>query len=67
MADEVLYCVYAMLMVLASTYRRALSNTEFFRDGHGRFFKTGGRIVGITMMLSFSLYITLLVLLLKIP
>ena len=29
-------------MLLAATYRRALSNKDFFTDGHGRYFRTSG-------------------------
>jgi uncharacterized membrane protein YidH (DUF202 family) len=63
----VLYAVYAILMVCAATYRRALSNTEFFADGHGRYFRTSGRIVGMTMIMSLGMYVILLVLLFQIP
>lgn len=63
----VCYCAYAIAMIIASSYRRAISNKEFFTDGHGRYFRTNGRIVGITMGLSMGLYITVLVLLLHIP
>ena len=62
-----LYSFYAILMILASIYRRALSNKEFFVDAHGRYFRTGGRLVAMTMGLSLALYIILLVLLLRIP
>jgi hypothetical protein len=63
----VLYSVYAILMILASIYRRSLSNKEFFVDAHGRYFRTGGRLVVMTMALSLGLYISLLMLLLRIP
>jgi hypothetical protein len=54
-------------MVVLATYRRTWSNTEFFSDGNVRYFRTGGRIVGATMIVSFGMYTTLLVLLLQIP
>jgi hypothetical protein len=63
----VVYCGYAVLMVLLSAYRRAISNREFFSDGYGRYFRTNGRIVVMTAMLSFGLYIVLFALLLSIP
>jgi hypothetical protein len=62
----VLYGTYAIFMVLVSTYRRALSNREFFTDGHGKYFQTSGRIVAVTLMLSIGMYTTLLVLLWRI-
>jgi hypothetical protein len=61
----VLYCVFGFLMILVAAYRRSRSNAAFFADGHGRFFKTSGRVVLLTSALSLGLYITLLVLLLR--
>lgn len=63
----VLYSGYAILMIVVSVYRRALSNTEFFVDAHGRQYRTGGRVVALTLVLSLGLYAILLVLLLRIP
>lgn len=63
----VVYCVYAMLMVFVSAYRRAISNKQFFSDGYGRYVRTNGRVVVMTATLSFGLYIVLLILLLSIP
>jgi hypothetical protein len=64
---SVVYCVYAIMMVLVSTYRRALSNEDFFSDGFGRYIRTGGRIVVMTTILSLGLYIILIGQLLSIP
>ena len=61
-----LYAVYAISMILASIYRRALSNKEFFVDAHGRYFRTGGRLVLMTLSLSMGLYVALMILLLRI-
>jgi hypothetical protein len=63
----VLFSVYAILMLFIAAYRRALSNKEFFSDGHGRFFRTGGRMVGMTMVLSLGMYVILMVLLFQMP
>jgi hypothetical protein len=63
----VLYSIYAILMIIVSVYRRALSNKEFFVDAHGRQYRTGGRVVALTLVLSLGLYAILLVLLLRIP
>lgn len=63
----VLYSIYAILMIIVSVYRRALSNKEFFVDAHGPQYRTGGRVVASTLVLSLGLYATLLVLLLRIP
>ena len=60
----VLYTVFGFLMILVATLRRTRSNIGFFTDGHGRLFRTSGRVVLLTSLLSFSLYICLIVLLL---
>ena len=54
-------------MVIAATYRRGLANKEFFHNEQGRWFRTCGWLVVMTGVLSLGLYITLLVLLLRIP
>ena len=65
--EVVAYCGYGILMVLAATYRRAVSNREFFATDEGRKFRTCGRLVVVTMLISLGLYITTLVLVLRIP
>ena len=50
-------------MIVVAAYRRSRSNEEFFTDGHGRYFRTSGRVVLITSCLAFALYTALLVLL----
>jgi len=61
----VLYTVFGFLMILVAALRRTRSNEEFFIDGHGRYFRTSGRVVFVTSFLALGLYISLLVLLLK--
>lgn len=51
-------------MILVAALRRARSNEEFFVDGHGKYFRTSGRVVLVTSILAMALYINLLVLLL---
>ena len=60
----VLYTVFGFVMILVAALRRSRSNEEFFADGHGRYFRTSGRVVLITSLLAFALYITLIFLLL---
>jgi len=60
----VCYTVFGFVMILVAALRRARSNEEFFTDGHGRYFRTSGRVVLITSFLALALYINLLVLLL---
>lgn len=60
----VLYTVFGFVMVLVAAMRRTRSNEEFFADGHGRYFRTSGRVVLITSILAMALYINLIVLLL---
>ena len=52
-------------MILVAVLRRTRSNEEFFMDGHGRYFRTSGRVVLVTSALALALYIALLVLLLR--
>jgi hypothetical protein len=65
MLMEVLYTVFGFMMILVAALRRTRSNEEFFVDGHGRYFRTSGRVVLVTSLLSLALYINLLVLLLS--
>ena len=51
-------------MILVAALRRTRSNEEFFADVHGRYFRTSGRVVMITSILAFCLYVNLIVLLL---
>jgi hypothetical protein len=60
----VLYTVFGFIMILVSALRRTRSNEEFFVDGHGRYFRTSGRVVLVTSVLALALYITLIFLLL---
>jgi hypothetical protein len=60
----VLYTVFGFVMILVAALRRARSNEEFFSDGHGRYFRTSGRVVLITSLLAMALYVNLIVLLL---
>jgi hypothetical protein len=62
--DVVLYTVFGFMMILVAALRRARSNEDFFVDGHGKYFRTSGRVVLITSILAFGLYINLFVLLL---
>jgi uncharacterized membrane protein YidH (DUF202 family) len=62
---EVLYTVFGFVMILVAALRRTRSNEEFFVDGHGRHFRTSGRVVLVTSLLALSLYIALIVLLLS--
>jgi hypothetical protein len=62
--DIVLYTVFGFMMILVAALRRARSNEDFFVDGHGKQFRTSGRVVLITSILSFGLYVNLFVLLL---
>jgi hypothetical protein len=61
---SVLYTVFGFLMILVAAMRRTRSNEEFFTDGHGRYFRTSGRVVFVTSLLALGLYFALLVLLL---
>jgi hypothetical protein len=61
----VLYTAFGFVMILVAAYRRTRSNEEFFADGHGRYFRTSGRVVLMTSGLSLGLYVTLFVLLLR--
>lgn len=60
-----LYTAFGFLMILVAALRRTRSNEEFFTDGHGRYFRTSGRIVVLTSILALGLYVTLIVLLLS--
>jgi hypothetical protein len=60
----VLYTVFGFLMILVAALRRSRSNEEFFTDGHGRYFRTSGRVVLLTSLLAFALYVNLIWLLL---
>jgi hypothetical protein len=51
-------------MILVAGLRRSRSNDEFFTDGEAHYFRTSGRVVMITSILSLALYINLFVLLL---
>jgi len=62
---EVLYTVFGFVMILVAALRRTRSNEEFFVDGHGRYFRTSGRVVLVTSLLALSLYINLIALLLS--
>jgi len=46
---------------MTAWYRRTLSNNDFFVDCYGGHARTAGRVVVITMLMSFSLYGSLLV------
>jgi len=65
MMMEVLYTVFGFMMILVAALRRTRSNEEFFVDGHGRYFRTSGRVVFVTSLLSLALYINLIILLLS--
>src|SRR5271155_3885796 len=65
MLMEVLYTVFGFVMILVAALRRTRSNEEFFVDGHGRYFRTSGRVVLVTSLLALSLYINLIILLLS--
>jgi len=56
--------VFGFLMILVALHRRARSNEVFFVDGHGRYFRTSGRVVLLTSLLALGLYICLFLLLL---
>ena len=62
--QAVLYTVFGFIMILMAALRRARSNEEFFTDGHGRYFRTSGRVVLIASVLSLALYVALFVLIL---
>lgn len=62
--QSVLYTVFGCLMILVAALRRSRSNVDFFVDGHGRYFRTSGRVVLITSLLALALYINLIFLLL---
>lgn len=62
---QVLYTVFGFVMILVAALRRSRSNEEFFTDGHGRYFRTSGRVVFVTSLLALVLYINLIVLLLS--